>query len=61
MIELTFLKELILTLFRMGFSRTAHGYVVPKSLPPHPKICHKFYNDETRHSYSLPKEDPKTT
>ena len=34
MIELTFLKELILTLFRMGFSRTAHGYVVPKSLPP---------------------------
>ena len=37
-----------LTLFRMGF----YG-------PPLPKICHISYNDETWHSYTLPKEDPK--
>ena len=24
-----------------------------------PKICHTSYNDETWHSYTLPKEDPK--
>ena len=26
---------------------------------PLPKICHISYNDETWHSYTLPKEDPK--
>ena len=24
-----------------------------------PKFCHTSYNDETSHSYTLPKEDPK--
>ena len=27
--------------------------------PPLPKICQTFYNDETWHSYTLPKEDQK--
>ena len=27
--------------------------------PPLSKICHTSYNDETWHSYTLPKEDPK--
>ena len=26
---------------------------------PLPKICHTSYNDETWHSYTLSKEDPK--
>ena len=43
----------------MGFFGAAHGWrgglfgFSPYNLP------HKSYNDETWHSYTLPKEDPK--
>ena len=41
----------------MGFFGTAHGWgggFLARKNPPH-----KSYNDETWHSYTLPKEDPK--
>ena len=37
-----------LSLFRMGFCGAAHN------------LSHTFYNDETWHSYTFPKEDQKT-
>ena len=40
------LKTLAVTLFRMGFFEAAHGWGSKKALLP--KICHGFYNDETR-------------
>ena len=39
----------------MGIFGTAEGWGGGKKDPP-PKICH---NDETWHSYTSPKEDPK--
>ena len=45
----------------MGFFGAVHGWagkgggVEPKSR----KLSHVSYNDESRHSYTLPKEDPK--
>ena len=39
----------------MGFLRAAHGWVEDKDAAL-PKIYH---NDETWHSYTLPKKDPK--
>ena len=32
----------------------------PPKKAPLPKICDTSYNDEVWHSYTLPKEDPKT-
>ena len=49
---------IILTLFRMGIFRAAHGWGVPKR-PPLPKICHTYPAMMKRSSYTLPKEDPK--
>ena len=52
----------------MGIFEAAHGcvYVCVKGggggsgqKVPLPKICHTFLQDETWHSYVLPKEDPK--
>ena len=51
----------------MGFFGTAHGLGGGEGgrgglgfLASLPKICHTMsYNDETWHSYTLPKEDPK--
>ena len=46
----------------MGFAGAAHGFGGGQKAPPPPvpKICHISYNDETSHSNTLPKEDPKT-
>ena len=38
----------------VGGGRGGWGQKVPL-----PKICHTFLQDETWHSYVLPKEDPK--
>ena len=53
------IQQSTLTLFRwtfLGCSRMGAG--VKKA--PLSKICHTSYNDETWHSYTLPKEDLKT-
>ena len=47
-----------LTLFRMVFFGAGHGWV-GAFLPPSLKPVTLSYNDETWHSYTLPKEDPK--
>ena len=46
----------MLTLFRMGLFGAAYGWGegVDK------KVSHVSCNDETWHSYTLPKEDPKS-
>ena len=54
-LEKDFNKNEHLTLFGMGFLRAAHGWVEDKDAAL-PKIYH---NDETWHSYTLPKKDPK--
>ena len=44
----------------MGFFGAAHGWGGGQKAPPPPKkLSHIHYNDETWHSYNLPKEDPK--
>ena len=53
-----------LTLFKMGIIGAAHwsggGGWGQKDHRTLPKICpYKSYNDETRHSYTLSKENPK--
>ena len=48
-----------LTLFRMSFFGAAHGWGAGKKVPPPLHLPHTSYNDETWHSYILPKEDPK--
>ena len=49
-----------LTLFRMGFFEAAYGWGGLFAPPPPPQNPpHKFYNDETWHSYTLPREVPK--
>ena len=48
-----------LTLFRMTFFRALHGWEGAKKAPPPPNLSHISYNDETLHSYTLPKKDPK--
>ena len=42
----------------MGIFGAAHGWN-GKPLPPSLNLSHISYNDETWHSYALPKEDPK--
>ena len=51
------LKEFFLTLFRMGFLGAAHRW--GGFLAPFLKSVIISYNDETWHSYTLPKEDQK--
>ena len=53
-------KLTFLTLFRMGLFGAAHKWGGGAKRSPLSKICHISYNDETWHSYTLPKEDPKT-
>ena len=48
-----------LTLFRMGFFGAPHGWMGDKKAPPPKNLSLISYNDETWHSYTLPKEDPK--
>ena len=48
-----------LTLFRIGLFRVAQESGGGKRTPL-PKIFHISYSDETLHSYTLPKEDPKS-
>ena len=55
---LSYLLSFCLTLFMMGLFGAAHGWGEAKRLPL-PKICHTSYNDETWHTYTLLKEDPK--
>ena len=45
----------------MGFSGAAHEWGRGQKAPPPPSsnLSHISYNDETWHSYTLPKEDPK--
>ena len=55
----------LLTLFRMGFFGAAHGWEGGAKRPPLPKMkllpkMKPLPNDETWHSYTLPKEVPKT-
>ena len=57
-VYLVLLKHPI-TLFSMGFFGAAREWRGAKR-PPLPKIFHISYNDETWHSYTLPKENPKT-
>ena len=49
----------------MGFFGAAHGYPIcgqgGGKRPSFPKICDTSYNDETWHTYTLPKEDPRNT
>ena len=45
-----------LTLFRMGYFGTAHGWGGKKA--PHPKICH-IYSTMTKLDTVIPKEDSK--
>ena len=54
-------KIIILTLFRMGFIGATHGWGGggDKKAPPSQNQPRISYNDETWHSYILPKEDPK--
>ena len=47
-----------LTLFRMGIFGAARGWGQPKSAPSVKSVTH-IHNDETWHSYTLPKEEPK--
>ena len=50
-----------LTLFKMGFFGAAYGWGVLFAPPPPPvNPPHISCNDETWHSYTLPKEDPKS-
>ena len=56
------MEELLLTLFRMGLFEAAHGWVRETKSPPPPphlskNLSHISDNDETWHSYTLPKED----
>ena len=43
----------------MGFFGAAHGWGVGFLAPPLQSLSHISYTDETWHSYTLPKEDPK--
>ena len=45
----------------MGIFGDAHGWEGVKKAPrpPSQNLSHIFYNDETWHSYTLPKGDPK--
>ena len=62
---MTDIKQVIfkfaLTLFRMGFFGAAHGMGGGggQKGPPPKKLSHISCNDETWHSYTLPKQDPK--
>ena len=47
-----------LTLLRMDLFGSAHGGREAKR-PPSLKSVTNIYNDETWHSYTLPKQDPK--
>ena len=47
-----------LTLFRMGLFGVAQGWGWQKA-PPFQNLSHISCNDETWHTYILPKEDPK--
>ena len=51
---------LALTLFRMGFSGATQGWegVVGGKMTPSLKCFTYTYNDETRHTYTVLKEDP---
>ena len=49
----------ILTLFRMGIFGAAHRWWGAKKVPPPLNLWQISYNDETWHSYTLPKEDSK--
>ena len=52
----------LLTLFRMGSFGAAHGWRGEggvKKAPLPKNLSHISYNDETWHSYTLLKEDPK--
>ena len=57
LISVTHILPLMLTLFRMGIFRATHGWG-QKGPPPY-YLSHISYNDETFHSYTLPKEDLK--
>ena len=50
----------ILILFRMGFFGRLIDRGRGKKNPSPKNLSHISYNDETSHSYTLPKEDPKT-
>ena len=47
---------MVFTLFKMGFFGAAHGWGVQQGPTPLPI---KSYKNETWHSYTVPKEDPK--
>ena len=49
-----------LTLFRMGFFGAARRWGGAKKATPLENLSRISYNDETSHSYTLPKEVPKT-
>ena len=60
-LTLGFLKTqlLVLILFRIGFFGAADGWGGKgKKTPPPYTLPHISYNDETWHSYTLPKNDP---
>ena len=42
----------------MSLSGAVYGWTA-KNKPPPKNLSHTFRNDETWHSYILPKEDPK--
>ena len=56
-LEWPFVTLTTLTLFRTSIFRAAHVCGGKKAF--FPDMSHTFYNDETWHSYTLPKEDPK--
>ena len=49
----------ILTLFRMGIFGAPHRWWRAKKGPPPLNLSQISYNNETWHSYTLPKDDSK--
>ena len=49
----------LLTLFRIGTYGDAHGWGGGQKSPLPYNLSQISYNDETWHSYTLPKEDTK--
>ena len=44
----------------MGLLGAAHAFLPPPPSPSVQNLLHMSYNDESWHSYTLPKDDPKT-
>ena len=57
--KVTLKNCLVLTLFKMGIFVAAHRWEEGGKIPLQ-NLSHILYNNETWHTYTLPKEYPKT-